>query len=166
MQGRIALLVAVAILATPMAGITEAQEPPGPVLEVAAGWVGFPDDGIVGEDLVGAAARWYLRPRLSVGPEIVYISGENHQHLMLTGNVTWDVFTSGPLASFIVIGGGLFQTRESLFTGPFTSREGAFTAGGGVRATVTDAVLLGVEARVGWETHLRVNGFVGVRLGN
>ena len=36
--------------------------------------------------------------------------------------------------------------------------------GGGVRARVSDRVILGAEARVGWETHLRVNGFVGFTL--
>ena len=43
--------------------------------------------------------------------------------------------------------------------------EGAFTAGGGVRAFASDRVTVGIDARVGWELHLRVNGFVGVRLG-
>jgi hypothetical protein len=43
--------------------------------------------------------------------------------------------------------------------------EGAFTAGGGVRALVGPRVFVGAEARVGWELHLRLNGIIGVRLG-
>jgi opacity protein-like surface antigen len=69
---------------------------------------------------------------------------------------------------FVVAGGGLFQTSENqpLTGGAFRHNEGAFTAGGGVRALVSDRVIVGAEARVGWETHVRVNGFVGFRLGS
>ncbi|MGE3885156.1 MAG: hypothetical protein AB7H81_01870 [Vicinamibacterales bacterium] len=89
--------------------------------------------------MVGGAGRFYLTPRLALGPELVYISGDNHSHLVLTGNLTFDV--AAPLAGrpravtpFLVIGGGLFQTRESFDAAGFTHSEGAFTAGGGVRA--------------------------------
>ena len=155
-----------ALLVVPMAAT--AQTRPGPVLEFAAGWVGFADDGIVSERLVGGAARLYVLPRISVGPEVVYIDADNHDHLTVTGNVTWDVV--GPtnarrLTPFLVAGAGLFRTRESFFTGPFTSTEGAFTAGGGVRAPVGDRVTVGIDARVGWELHVRVNGLIGLRLG-
>jgi hypothetical protein len=67
---------------------------------------------------------------------------------------------------FVVVGVGLFQARESfLDTENFTSSEGAFTAGGGVRRLVGERMMLGVEARVGWELHVRVNAVVGVHLG-
>jgi hypothetical protein len=134
-------------------------------VDFSAGWVGFADDGIVSETAVGGGGRFYLLPRISVGPEVLYISGNNHSHLVATGNVTWDLMGGGrrPITPFVVVGGGLFQTRESFFTGTFTSNEGAFTAGGGVRAAVSDRVDVGVDARLGWETHLRISGFVGVR---
>jgi hypothetical protein len=41
----------------------------------------------------------------------------------------------------------------------------AFTAGDGVRALVGKAVIVGAEARVGWELHVRVNGVLGIQLG-
>ena len=59
----------------------------------------------------------------------------------------------------------MFQTRETFFGDTFTSTEGAFTAGGGLRTRVGDRVSIGVDARVGWELHLRVGGFVGIALG-
>src|SRR6185295_8559739 len=107
------------------------------------------DDGIASESLVGGAARWHRLPRISVGPEVVYIHGDNHSHLMVTGNVTWDLLapTNGrppSITPFFVVGGGVFQTRETFFSGTFTSTEGAFTAGGGVRALVGDRVTVGV----------------------
>jgi hypothetical protein len=100
----------------------------------------------------------------------VYIHGAQHSHLVVTGNVTWDVFaptTGRPrrVTPFFVAGGGVFQTREQFFNGTFTSSEGAFTAGGGVRALVGDRVTVGLEMRLGWETHIRINGLVGLRLG-
>ena len=161
---------ALVLLAGPMADFATAQNRPVPAAEFAAGWVGFADDGVVSESLVGGAVRWYLGPRLSVGPEVVYMHGDNHSHLMVTGNVTWDLLapTNGrppSITPFFVLGGGVFQTRERFPSGAFTANEGAFTAGGGVRAVVGDRVTIGGDARIGWELHLRVSGLVGVRLG-
>ena len=147
-----------------------AQERPAPVVEFAAGWLSFPDDGVVREAMVGSAARWYVSPRLAIGPEISYVSGRNHSHFIATGNLTWDILSpaSGAprlVTPFLVAGGGLYQTREQFPVGPYTSGEGAFTAGGGVRARAGNRVTVGVDARIGWELHLRINGLVGVRLG-
>jgi hypothetical protein len=157
------------LLAAPT-GQAAAQDRPNTAAEFAAGWVGFADDGIVSEGLVGGAARWYLRPRISIGPEIVYLQGANHNHLTITGNLTWDVVAASGgvpprVTPFLVAGAGLFRTRESFFTGAFTSTEGAFTAGGGVRFLVSDRVTVGIDTRVGWELHLRFNGTIGVLLG-
>ena len=165
-----AALGALGLLLVPMAGPAAAQERPRAAVEFTPGWVGFADDGIVSEALVGGAARWYLGPRVSVGPEVVYIQGDNHSHLIVTGNVSWDLLApTGGRASrvtpFLIAGGGVFQTRETFPSETFTSSEGAFTAGGGIRVLVNDRVTIGMDARVGWELHVRLNGVVGVRLG-
>jgi hypothetical protein len=167
--GRIAAL-ACALFAAPLSCPAAAQERPRPSIEFAAGWVGFADDGVVNESLIGGAARWYLLPRVSVGPEVLSIHGLNHSHLIATGNVTLDVLSPANgrpprLNPFFVVGGGLFQTSEQFFVGTFTSREGAFTAGGGIRAFAGDRVAVGAEARVGWELHIRINALVEVQLG-
>lgn len=162
--------ITLVFLMAALPAVAAAQERPAPVVEVAAGALLFPDDGIVNEGFVGGSARFYVRPKIGIGPEIAYVSGGQHSHLMLTGNVTCDFLSQGSgrpraVMPFLVVGGGLFQTRESFFNGDYTSSEGAFTAGGGVRASLGDRVTAGVETRIGWELHLRVNGFVGVRLG-
>ena len=149
-------LSGLALLAAPMVDLAAAQDRQGPTVEVAAGWVGFTDNTLIGEGLVAGAARWYLLPRISVGPEIAYIDDHNHSHRMVTGNVTWDMFppTSGQprrITPFLVAGGGVFQTRESFPLGSFTSSEGAFTAGGGIRVVIGDRMTVGVETRIGWE---------------
>jgi len=107
----------------------------------------------------------------SVSPvAVVYIHGAHHSHLVVTGNVTWDLLAPTNrrphrVTPYLVAGGGVFQTREQFFDGTYTSSEGAFTAGGGVRALVADRVTLGFDVRVGWETHIRIGGFIGLQLG-
>ena len=64
---------------------------PSPAVELAAGALLFSDDGVVTEGFVGGSGRVYLTPRVSVGPEISYVSGDNHSHVILTGNVTFDL---------------------------------------------------------------------------
>ena len=148
----------------------EAQERPAPTVEFAVGSFIFVDDGFPSERFGGAAGHVYLSPRISVGPEIAFVQGQNHRHFMATGNLTCDLVDPSNargrrVTPFVVVGGGLFQTHENFPVGDFTSTEGAFTAGGGVRTLLGDRVTLGIEARVGWEAHIRVNGMVGVRLG-
>ena len=161
-------IAALALLAGPMPGAAAAQNLPTPAAELSVGWVGFADDGIVSETMVGGTVRFYLTPQVSIGPEFVYIKGSGHSHLMVTGNVTYDIL--GPVRGrprlvtpYLVAGGGLFQTRDEFRGETFKSNEGAFTAGGGLRAIAEDHLIVGVEARVGWELHLRVNGFIGVQ---
>ena len=166
---RTTLPIVLTVVMVPLRAL--AQERPSPAAELAVGSLLFADDGVVAEGFVGGTARVYVLPRVSIGPEIAYIAGDNHSHLMLTGNVTVDFL--GPTGSqprrvtpFAVVGAGLFQTREQFPNNEtFTSNEGAFTAGVGVRGTIGDRVFVGAEARVGWELHLRLNGLVGVRLG-
>jgi hypothetical protein len=167
--GRLTLVLA--LLTLSLSTGAAAQETPPLTVEGLAGWIGFPDDGaMVGERLAGASLRWYASPRVSFGPEFVFISGSNHSHLVLTGNVTYDLRSPaagqlGRISPFIVAGGGLYQTRDEFFNGTFTSSEGAFTVGGGIRSLVSQRVTLGLDVRVGWELHLRVNGLVGIHIG-
>jgi hypothetical protein len=167
---RFAVVTMTAFLTVLAADWVGAQERPGPAVEFNGGWVGFADDGVVNEGLLGGAAHFSFLPRVSVGPEIAFIDGTHHSHLMLTGNVTWDLLApinSRPrrVSPFLVAGGGVFQTREHFATGPFTSSDGAFTAGGGVRTSLGKRVTAGVDARVGWELHLRISGLLGFQLG-
>jgi hypothetical protein len=161
----------IALAGTVLVAPAVAQERPEPVAELATGALLFADDGVVTEGFVGGNVKFYILSRVSVGPEVAYIRGDNHSHLMLTGNLTFDLLgpVSGrppPVTPFMTVGGGLFRTREPFPNNEvFTSSEGAFTAGGGVRALVGDRLIVGAEARIGWELHIRLNAIVGVRLG-
>jgi hypothetical protein len=117
--------------------------------------------------------------RLSTRPAKVFHDAAGNQlgrfrddlHRLALGASGVDLVTllnrDAPLVTpFVVVGAGLFQTRESFLDNEtFTSSEGAFTAGGGVRGPIGERMMLGVEARVGWELHVRVNAVVGVCLG-
>lgn len=157
---------AIALAAAPAA----AQDRPASAIEFAAGALIFADDGYPTEPFAGGTGRIYLSPRVSVGPEVGFISGEAHSHFMLTGNVTVDLLAPRvgaphPIVPFFVAGAGLYRTREDFPGGAFTSSDGAFTTGGGVRAQLGGRVFVGAEARLGWETHIRVNGLVGIAIG-
>src|SRR5262245_39617232 len=155
-RSRLALqaILAIAVILGPSARPAIAQDQPHSVGEFAAGALLFPDDSLATEPFLGGAARFYLSPRVSLGPEVAYIDGENHRHLMVTGNVTFDLVASGsggarPVTPFVVIGGGLFRTRETFPNREaFASAQGPFTAGGGVRASIGNSLLVGAEARI------------------
>ena len=158
-----------AVLALCAASAVSAQDRPAPAIDLGAAWIGFADDGVVSEGAVAGGVRWYVSPRIALGPELLHIRGDHHSHLALTGNLTWDLLPEArsPSATpFLVAGAGLFQTRETFVNDTFTSTEGAFTAGGGIRARVGNRVSAGVDARIGWELHVRVGGFAAIRLGH
>jgi len=165
-------ICAIVLVAPGAARRATAQQRGTAAVDVSAGWTGFADDGVVSETPVGVAVRWYLSPRVSLGPEFTFISGESHSHRVLTGNFTFDLLRprSGQsrVTPFIVIGGGVFSTSESFaFTRErFSSYEGAFTVGGGVRAPINARVSVGADARLGWEPHIRLMVFASVRLGS
>ena len=98
-------------------------------------------------------ARWHLSPRISIGPEVTF------DFLAPRNGIPG--FTP-----FVVVGGGLFRTSEGFANRPpFSATEGTFTLGGGIRAPLTERVGAGIDARLGWEPHLRITGFVSVALG-
>ena len=162
------LALALACLHAPSVG---AQDRPAPAAEFALGAFFFPDDGVVTERFVGGAVRFYVSPRVSLGPEFAVVDGRNHRHYMATGNVTYDFIAynaSGPplVTPFVVTGVGIFRTSEEFGRiEPFNHTEGGFTAGGGVRGSAGRHFFFGAEARIGWELHIRANALIGVRFG-
>jgi hypothetical protein len=136
-------VIALAAVAASAARPAAAQDRPSPAVEFAGGVLEFPDDSMVTEGFAGGAVRFYILPRISIGPEFAYVRGERHSHQMFTGNVTFDLVRPNgpaqPFTPFAVVGGGLFRTRERFPSEIYTSGEGAFTAGGGFRARVDDA---------------------------
>jgi len=158
------------LLAAPLSSFaqTASESRPAPAVEFLAGYAGFADDATIDHGIVGGAARVYLSPRIAVGPELVYMRGpRTDRDLFLTGNLTFDLLrprNGRPprVSPFLVAGGGLFRHSDDFPSGTFSSYEGAFTGGGGVRAWFNDRVYGVADFRIGWELHVRVNGAIGV----
>jgi len=163
---RVAIMTALSLLVWPACYAT-AQQRSAVALEAAGGWAGFVDDSTKHHGIAGGSARFYVTPRLALGPEFTYMRGpDRDRDFMLTGNLTFDLLhplVSGPprLNPYLIVGGGLFQHRDDFRGATFTSTEGAFTAGGGLRVFLTHQVYVAPEVRVGWELHLRTSLAMG-----
>jgi hypothetical protein len=138
----------------------------GWAVELSIGWAGLMDDATENFPLVGSTVRRHVSPRVSIGPELVIMSSSGSLRdriVMLTGNVVFDAAPDRRISAFAIGGVGMFWAREQLRDGPYWSNDPAFTAGGGLRANVTESVTVGAEYRIGWELHQRVSGFAGIR---
>lgn len=137
--------------------------------ELAVGYAGLVDDATKNYWLVGGDLRRSVSPRVSVGAELVTMSNSNllrDRIVVVTGNVVFDLYeltNARRVTPFVVGGGGVFWGREAFAAGPYWSSDPAFTAGGGVRVRVNDAVSAAAEYRVGWELHQRLNAVVSYR---
>jgi hypothetical protein len=167
---RVLIFFACAMLWTSVARFSVAQDRPPFALEFSSGWAGFVDDATIHHAVFGGGARFYLTPRISVGPELVYMVGpDDDRDWMLTGNLTFDVLRpidNRPrrITPYLLAGGGIFQHRDRFFRRTFTATEGAFTGGGGVRLFLTRSLYIAPEARLGWELHQRLTVTIGVLL--
>jgi hypothetical protein len=156
---RLILALTFGILATP----AFAQERATGSAELIGGWLGYVDDDQDNRGVVGFALKFHTSPRVAVGPELMYVIGPHgDRDTILTGNVTIEMLT-GRVTPFVVAGGGLFHQSVDFGSFKYTSTEGAFTAGAGVRFNVTDRFYIAPEARIGWELHSRVSVALGVR---
>jgi hypothetical protein len=140
-------------------------------VEAIGGYAAFVDESFIDHAVFGAASRFSLSPRVSIGPEIVYMRGPGFDRdLFVTGNLTFDVLRPaggvrrGIVQPFLVAGGGLMRHSDRFGASTFTSAEGAVTGGGGARVWLTDRVYALGEFRLGWEPHYRATGGVGVSL--
>jgi len=132
--------------------------------EAVGGWVGFVDESPVNHGIFGGAVKWHPSPRVAIGPEVVYMIGPgSDRDLFVTGNVTFDVFAGRPVTPFFVVGGGMMHHTENFGFQKFSSNEGAFTGGGGVRFAIGDRFYIAPEARLGWELHSRLSVAAGWR---
>jgi hypothetical protein len=168
MRGMRSGWVPAVMLAAWLAGTGEARaQQPGPMaIEGTVGWAGFVDEEIEHHSVFGVSLRVPIGRRLSVGPEILYMIGpQTDRDLFVLGSLWIDLGPSprtAPVVPYVVIGGGYMQQSHRFVAGRYVSREGAFTAGGGIRARVTDRLYVGGDVRLGWELHLRAGAHVGV----
>ena len=153
-------MAAMVLVTDPLRGF--AQDRQTGAVEGIGGYAGFVDEQIIHHSVIGGAARWYLLPRLAVGPEVVYMIGPgDDRDLVLTGNVTFDILRGAAVTPFLVAGGGLFRHSDRFGGRTFSATEGSFTGGGGVRVSIGERLYVAPEVRIGWEPHIRFSVGVG-----
>ncbi len=143
-------------------------------LEAVAGHAGFVDDAWDHRVMAGGTARFALTPRLTVGPEVVYLRGAHGAHdLTVTGTGTFDLLppTSGRrVVPFVVFGAGLIRQTSLVGGGPgivglfpYSTSEGTLSGGIGARFALGRTLFVAPDVRLGWEPETRVSVALGWR---
>ena len=151
-----------------------AQDRPRPMIEAVVGTSGFVDEVMDHFLTIGAGARWFVTPRVAVGPEIVTQRGADEaSNLTVTGNVTFDFVHDQPgrrVVPYVVAGGGYLRQRTIVGSGPgsnvlrpFTSTEGTLSGRVGARVSMGQRFYVAPEFRLGWEPELRITVMIGIR---
>ena len=72
-----------------------AQDKPAPIVEAVVGRSGFVDEVWDYFGTIGGGARVFVTPRLAIGPEVTYLSGQfdalEASNLTVTANLTFDI---------------------------------------------------------------------------
>ena len=174
MRTLILSLAVVTILCVP-AQTALAQEQPAAIVELVVGRSGFVDEAWDYFTTVGGAARWFITPRLAIGPEVAYMRGSfDASNLSVTANLTFDVVPDNGerrTVPYVVAGGGYLRQRTLVGRGPgvpglesFVSGEGTVSVGFGARVQLNSRLFIAPEFRLGWEPEMRIGVTVGVRM--
>jgi hypothetical protein len=137
---------------------TYAQETPSRLaVDFSGGYAAFVDESAIGHLTLGGGLRWQLTPKISVGPDVVFMRGPgDDRDIFLTGKVIVDFMPNRLVSPFVVADGGAMFHGDQFVTGSFWATEGAVSGGGGVRINVSPRVSIAPEFRIGWEPHFRV----------
>jgi len=139
-----------------------AQETPSRLaVDISGGKSAFVDDTPIGQMTIGGGVRWQLTPRVSVGPEVVLMQGPNDlREVFVTGKMIVDFMPHRRLSPYLVADAGAMLQGDRFASGPYWSKEGAVSGGGGLRINVTPHVSVAPEVRIGWEPHVRFGAMV------
>lgn len=155
-----------------------AQEKPAAIVELVVGRSGFVDEAWDYFTTVGGGARWFITPRLAIGPEVAYMRGAfdslDASNLSLTANLSFDLLPDNGerrTVPYVVAGGGYLRQRTLVGRGPgvpglepFVAGEGTVSAGFGTRVRLNSRLFVAPEFRLGWEPEVRIAVTVGIRM--
>lgn len=139
--------------------------------EVAAGHAAFVDDSTKHFLVAGGRVRRYVTPRLSIGPELIVMTGGSggvrDRNVTLTADVVFDLhhddgLAAGRVIPYIAGGAGIHWIRDIVRNGPYWGRQLGASAGAGVRVGVS-RVTASLEYRIGSELYQRITGSAGFR---
>jgi hypothetical protein len=160
-----AAVAAVLFMLTPALGLAQTSAVPN--LTFSGGWAGFVDDGRIDHGAFGGGLEWVLTPRIAIGPEVLYMVGpDDDRDLFVLGVARIGILPlRSRVAPFVTAGGGSMTHSDTFYGGQsYSSTEGAFIAGGGVRINASPRVYIAPEFTIGWEPHIRASVTVGIRL--
>lgn len=168
---RIVLQTAVPLLLViGLPGVAAAQDRPW-TAEVAVGHAAFVDDSPKHFLVFGGRVRRYVTPRVSIGPELIVMTGGSggvrDRNVTLTADVVFDLhhddgLAAGRVTPYIAGGAGIHWIRDIVRNGPYWGRSLGATAGGGVRVRVR-RVTASAEYRIGLAGYQRITGALGFR---
>ena len=161
MRHQLGRLFFLAGLAGCLPSMAAAQDRPAPIVEAVTGWAGFVDENWIDRTMIGGGGRVFVTRRVAIGPEFVFLRGSNDEHdWTLTVNATVDLVLDAPssprrFVPYLAVGVGYLSQTTQVGTGPFTSGEGTFSGGFGVRVSVSRRFFVAPGVRVGYEPELR-----------
>ena len=174
MSGRLGTALTIAAMLSGVGQPVLAQGKPTPIVEAVVGRSGFIDEAWDYFGTIGGGVRLFVTPRLAIGPEVAYLSGEfDASNLTVTANMTFDIVPDDGrrrVVPYLVAGGGYLRQKTLVGGGPgstalvpFTSSEGTMSAGLGARIAFGSNVFVAPEFRLGLEPESRLAVTIGVR---
>jgi hypothetical protein len=161
MNGRLGMALTIAALLSGAGQPVRAEDKPAPIVEAVVGTSGFIDEVWDYFGTIGGGVRVFVTPRLAIGPEVAYLSGEfDASTLTVTANMTFDIVSDdGRRRQKTRVGGGPGSTALV----PFTSSEATMSAGVGARIALGSHIFVAPEFRLGWEPETRIAVTIGMR---
>ena len=140
MNGRFGMALIITSILSGVGQPVFAQDKPAPIVEAVVGQSGFIDEAWDYFGTIGGGVRVFITPRLAIGPEVAYLSGEfDASNLTVTANMTFDIVPDDGrrrVVPYLVAGGGYLRQKTLVGGGPgstalvpFTSSEGTMSAG-------------------------------------
>jgi len=174
MNGRLGRALTIAAMLFGVGQPVFAQGKPAPIAEAVVGQSGFIDEAWDYFGTIGGGLRVFVTPRLAIGPEVAYLSGEfDASNLTVTANMTFDIVPDDGrrrVVPYLVAGGGYLRQKTLVGGGPgstalvpFTSSEGTMSAGLGTRIALGSNVFVAPEFRLGLEPESRLAVTIGMR---
>ena len=174
MNGRLGMALIIAAMLSGVGQPVFAQDKPAPIVEAVVGQSGFIDEAWDYFGTIGGGVRVFVTPRLAIGPEVAYLSGEfDASNLTVTANMTFDIVRRRWQTESRTVSRsgrrlppaedpGRRRTGSTALV-PFTSSEGTMSAGVGARIALGSHLFVAPEFRLGWEPESRIAVTIGVR---
>ncbi len=174
MNGRFGMALIITSILSGVGQPVFAEDKPAPIVEAVVGQSGFIDEAWDYFGTIGGGVRVFITPRLAIGPEVAYLSGEfDASNLTVTANMTFDIVPDDGrrrVVPYLVAGGGYLRQKTLVGGGPgstalvpFTSSEGTMSAGVGARLALGSHLFVAPEFRFGWEPESRIAVTIGLR---